>query len=249
MDALDLIRARVEWCEAEQVAILCCPEAILGGLADYDDDPARFAIASDGRQLETVLEPLASDVVTTIVGFTELGPERQLYNSAAVFRRGSVAGVYRKRHPAINLSVYRPGHDTPVFQAGTLTFGIAICNDSNYPEIARSMAARGATVLFVPTNNGLPPTRAGTEIADETRRVDVDCAVAKRMWVVRADVAGRTETLISYGSSAIIDANGVIVQAARELSEDLIVVEINSKPGRPLARSCHRRRASGERRP
>jgi hypothetical protein len=45
MDALDLIRARVRVCEAEGVAILCCPEAILGGLADEIEDPARLAIS------------------------------------------------------------------------------------------------------------------------------------------------------------------------------------------------------------
>jgi hypothetical protein len=43
MDGLGLIRARVQWCEAEGVSILCCPEAILGGLADKAEDPAKFA--------------------------------------------------------------------------------------------------------------------------------------------------------------------------------------------------------------
>ena len=32
--ALDLVRARVRWCESEGISFLCCPEAILGGLAD-----------------------------------------------------------------------------------------------------------------------------------------------------------------------------------------------------------------------
>src|SRR5690348_13921098 len=145
MDALDLIRARVEWCEAEDVAILCCPEGVLGGLADYSEDPARFAIAAD--RLDCVLAPLASDIVTTIVGFTELGDEGQLYNSAAVLVRGSVVGLYRKLHPAINRSVYEAGSETPVFRLGELTFGIVICNDSNFSEPAKRMAAQGATAL------------------------------------------------------------------------------------------------------
>jgi hypothetical protein len=34
MDALELIRDRIKWCETEGVDILCCPEAVLGGLAD-----------------------------------------------------------------------------------------------------------------------------------------------------------------------------------------------------------------------
>lgn len=40
--------------------ILCCPEAVLGGLADYAADPAGIAIGVEGGELDTVLAPLAS---------------------------------------------------------------------------------------------------------------------------------------------------------------------------------------------
>lgn len=228
MDALALIRTRVEWCEAEGIAILCCPEAILGGLADYDEHPARFAIAADEGRLASALAPLASDSVTTIVGFTELADGGRLYNSAAVFQRGSVVGVYRKLYPAINRSVYEAGCTVPVFQIGALTLGIVICNDSNYFEPARLMAARGATALFVPTNNGLPPTRAGADLVAQARNVDIARAVENSVWVIRADVAGRTDELVSYGSSGIVDPDGMVVQSARQLRDDLIVAEIDT---------------------
>lgn len=228
MEALDLIRARISWCEAEGVSLLCCPEAIFGGLADYADDPAQFTIPAD--RLDSVLAPLASDIVTTIVGFTELADGGRLYNSAAVFHGGSVVGIYRKLHPAINRSVYDAGHDTPVFQVGALTFGIVICNDSNFAEPARLMAAQGATALFVPTNNGLPPTRASADLVDEARQVDVARALDNRLWVIRSDVAGRSGTLVSYGSSAIVDPHGIIAQSARPLSDDILVAEIDTAP-------------------
>jgi 5-aminopentanamidase len=222
VDALALIRAQVERCEAEGVDILCCPEGILGGLADYSDDPMRFAIPSSDGRLESTLAVLDSDTVTTILGFTELA-ENRLYNTAAVLHRGSVVGLYRKLHPAINRSVYAAGDRTPVFHVGELTFGIVICNDSNYPELARSMSARGAVALFVPTNNGLPPTRAHAEIVDAARNVDIATAVENSLWVVRADVAGRTDRLVSHGSSGIVDPRGTVVQRARRLSEDFVV--------------------------
>jgi predicted amidohydrolase len=224
IDALGLIRMQVEWCEAEGVTILCCPEAILGGLADYAAHPTELAIAA-GR-LDAALAPLASDTVTTIVGFTELAEGGRLYNSAAVFERGSVAGLYRKLYPAIHRSVYEAGREIPVFRVGELTFGIVICNDSNYSEPARLMAAQGATALFVPTNNGLSPNRAGAELVAEARNVDIARAVENRMWVIRADVAGRTDELVSYGSSGIVDPNGRVVQSARQWSEDLIVADL-----------------------
>ena len=169
LDSLSLIRRRVEQCEGEDVAILCCPEAILGGLADYSDEPTRLAIAT-GR-IDSVLAPLASDTVTTIVGFTELADDGRLYNAAAVYHRGAVAGVYRKHNPAIRQSVYAPGADTPVFRVDGLTFGIIICYDSVFTDPAARIAAAGAAVLFVPTNNGLPYSRAAEDIAAQAPRM------------------------------------------------------------------------------
>jgi predicted amidohydrolase len=226
MDALGLIRARVDWCESAGVSILCCPEAILGGLADDADDPLRFAIPAGHGQLDAALSPLASDRVTSIVGFTEIADDGALYNGAAVLHRGSVAGVYRKLHPAINRSVYRPGRELPVFRVDGLTFGIVICNDSNLAGPARSLADLGATVLFVPTNNGLPPGRAHADVVEDARRADIARAVENQVWIVRADVAGRTARLVSMGSTAIVNPSGSVVQSARRLGEDLIVAEI-----------------------
>jgi predicted amidohydrolase len=230
LDAFGLIRTQVQWCEAKGIAILCCPEAILGGLADYSEQPSQFAISSDAGRLNSALAPLASDTVTTIVGFTEMEDGGRLFNSAAVFQRGSVVGLYRKLYPAINRSVYEAGCKVPVFQVGELTLGIVICNDSNYLEPARLMAAHGATALFVPTNNGLPPTRAHAGLVTQSRNVDVARAVENSIWVIRADVAGRTDELLSYGSSGIVDPDGMIVQSARQLNEDLIVAEIDTVP-------------------
>jgi len=225
MAAVELIRRRVEQCEAAGVEILCCPEAVLGGLADYAARPAEFALDVESGQLRTVLAPLASDTVTTILGFTEISAG-ELYNSAAVFHRGAVAGLYRKLHPAIRKSVYRAGDRTPVFTVGGLTFGIVICYDSNFPEPARLMASQGATALFVPTNNGLPLERA--DVGGDARKADIARARENSVWVIRADVAGRTRDLVSYGSSGIVDPEGTVLQSAQRLTEDLLVAELKT---------------------
>lgn len=223
MEAVELIRERVRCCEAEGVEILCCPEAVLGGLADYAPSPADFALNVESGQLGNVLAPLASDTVTTILGFTEISGG-ELYNSAAIFHRGAVIGVYRKLHPAIRKSVYRAGDRIPVFSVGGLTFGIILCNDSNFPEPARTMASRGAAVLFVPTNNGLPPEKA--DVVAEARQVDVALAVENRVWLIRADVAGHCGHLVSHGSSGIVDPGGTVLRSARRLTEELLVADV-----------------------
>src|SRR5215203_5829123 len=96
MEALDLIRNQIDECESAGVEILCCPEAILGGLADYTSDPFACAIDVERGQLNDVLSPLASDSVTTIVGFTEIDRTGRLFNAAAVFHKCLVVGIYRK---------------------------------------------------------------------------------------------------------------------------------------------------------
>src|SRR3954468_8784681 len=172
-EALGLIREQVEECEAKSVEILCCPEGVLGGLADYASRPTDIAVDVEGGQLHSLLAPLASDRVTTILGFTERGRGGRLYNSAAVFHQGAVVGIYRKLHPAIHRSIYEAGDEMPVFTVGDLTFGIIICLDSNYDEPARTMASQGAAALFVPTNNVLPPTQAGPELVSQARNADI----------------------------------------------------------------------------
>jgi 5-aminopentanamidase len=230
MQTLDLIRQQISLCESENIEILCCPEGVLGGLADYANDPASIAINAEAGQLQTVLEPLASDSVTTILGFTEIDHGGRLYNSAAVFHKGSILGIYRKLYPAINKSVYEAGDKIPVFTIGDLTVGILICLDSNYYEPARIMAAKGATALFIPTNNGLPATKGGPEMVNQARNVDIARAIENSVYVIRADVAGQTESLISYGSSGIVDRNGLVLQSARQLEPDLIVADIKTTP-------------------
>ena len=226
MHALDLIKERVHECEAEDISVLCCPEGILGGLADYGDDPTRFAIRSADDHLAPLLRPLISDTVTSIVGFSELANDGKLYNTAAIFQRGRVVGLYRKIHPAIRQSVYAAGSQTPVFRWGELTFGVVICNDSNYPELPRLMSAQGATVLFIPTNNGLPNKRASSKLNDAARDIDIALAAENHIWVVRADVAGENDELTCYGSSEIVDPNGSVVQQARPLNTEMLVAEL-----------------------
>lgn len=228
MEVLGLIRQQVVYCESKGIEILCCPEGVLGGLADYASSPSDFAIDVESGQLDSLLAPLASDSVATILGFTEIDTRRRFYNSAVVYHKGSVVGIYRKLYPAINQSVYEAGDKMPVFTVGYLTFGIVICLDSNYFEPARIMASKGAAALFVLTNNGLPATKAGPELVAESRNVDRARAIENSVSVIRADVAGKTGNLRSFGSSGIVDRDGMVLQVARQNEADLIVAEIKT---------------------
>lgn len=225
--AIDVVRDAVKACESQGVDILCCPEAIVGGLADYARDSGAHAIKTSA--LTHALAPLASDRVTTIVGFTERTTHEVLYNAAAVLHRGSIAGVYRKHHPAINRSVYAAGTELPVFTIDDLTFGIVICNDSNHPELVAGIAARGACALFVPSNNGMPPEKSYPDLVADTRRVDIALAEHNDLWVIRADVAGCAAGLVCDGTSGIVNPAGQVVASTRHRTAALLLAEITPR--------------------
>jgi predicted amidohydrolase len=224
---LSLIRQQVDRCEALGVEFLCCPEALLGGLADYVDQPDRIAIDTGAGDLARVLAPLASDSLTIVIGFTEQGGDGDLYNAAAVFARGTVLGIYRKIHPALNRSVYRAGAEATVFTVGAVTFGVLICRDSVFSEPAKLMVSRGAQLFLVPTNNGMPSVKGGSEVVVQARTCDIARALESSVPIVRADVAGIAGDLVSYGSLGIDNRDGRMLGTARVLDTDLVVADID----------------------
>ena len=136
------------------------------------------------------------------------------------------AGVFgRLRYDNLTSAVKK----IPTFQVGDLRFGIVICLDSNYFEPARIMAASGATPLFVPTNTGLPHERESrhTSSGQECRYCSGD---RQRCF---CDSRGRCRTqrrTVSYGSSETVDPDGMVLQSAQTLREDLIVAATPMSP-------------------
>ena len=73
-------------------------------------------------------------------------------NAALVFdRSGGLAGIYDKTHCQGTDSKYLAGRGLPVFQSDFGTFGVLICADRRWPETVRTLALRGARVIFNPT--------------------------------------------------------------------------------------------------
>jgi hypothetical protein len=61
--------------------------------------------------------------------------------------------------------------------------------------------------------------------------------------VVRADVVGRTANLASYGTSGIVDPDGVVLAAALPGMTGLIVADIETAPGGQQGAPPNRRHA------
>lgn len=111
----------------------------------YAIDPASSAYVND------VAAWAADQRAWFIFGCTRRVPEGA-YNTALILdRQGKLAGLYDKVHCQTHDQKYLPGHSLPVFQSDFGPFGVMICADRRWPETVRTLALKGARVIFNPT--------------------------------------------------------------------------------------------------
>jgi len=83
----------------------------------------------------------------------------EVFNSALIYdREGRLAGIYDKVQLQTHDLKYSPGRSLPVFASDFGPFGVLICADRRWPETVRTLALRGARIIFNPTygmNNDL----------------------------------------------------------------------------------------------
>jgi 5-aminopentanamidase len=219
LDFLD--RAR-----AEGVDLVCCPEALIGELANESDgdSPSTAALSVADGELDEAIAPLLGWGMTIVVGFTEKAVDGRLHNSAVVISDTAISGVYRKCYPGRSTVI--AGTELPIFHHHGVRFGVLICNDAHYIEPARILAARGAQLLVVAVHGGHRPAKEKAWRARGTN-VLIARAVENGIPLVAADVAGWQGERVSHGTTAIIDAQGTIVAAARPLQEDFIIADVS----------------------
>jgi 5-aminopentanamidase len=228
LDAVGLIKERLVECEAEGVEVLCCPEAMIGGLAHESNgqSPDEVALEVESGELLDVIGPLLTTRVTVIVGFTERDRSGRMFSSAAVIADGQLSLVYRKVFPGYR-TVVQPGTRLPVFSHGSSKFGILICNDIWYVEPARVLSAAGAAVLFVPSHSGhLRNEAAAASLRARGENLPVARAVENTTTVVVSDVVGQQEGHFALGSTRIVDPDGNVLARADPKKESLLIVEV-----------------------
>lgn len=168
------------------------------------------------------------------------------HNTAIVFDSdGSICGKYRKMHIPDDPGFYEKFYFTP----GDLGFypietsigklGVLVCWDQWYPEAARIMAMRGATMLIYPTAIGWNP-----DDTDDEKRRQLDAwttiqrshAVANGIPVVSVnrcgfeeDPSGQTSGIDFWGSSFVVGPQGEFLFRASDNTPGEEVVTLDMK--------------------
>jgi len=151
-ESVALTRAAIEQAAVENAAIICFPECYVPGYRS----PGKRMPPPDAAFLErawgAVAEAAAAANVAVVLGTERIVDGKPRITALVIDRDGTIAGFQDKvQLDPSEESTYAPGSERRCFQAGPLTFGVAICHEGwRYPETVRWAARGGAHVVFHP---------------------------------------------------------------------------------------------------
>lgn len=204
---LDLIvQARREGAD-----LIVLPEGVLARDMNNPEIMPKTAQPLDGPFMTGLIE--AADGIAVMGCVNVPDGEGRFFNSLFVLRHRRLETVYRKLHLYDAFNVREsdrtaPGADLPpVLEIGGLKVGVMTCYDLRFPEMARSLAVRGAEVIVVPAAWFRGPNKERHwEVLNTARALENTC------YVVAVGECGAS----NVGQSIVVDPMGVIVTGLGE---------------------------------
>jgi len=155
----------------------------------------------------------------------ERGSERSIvYNSAPLIGRdGEIVGVYRKTHPFPSERAWTtPGDKAEVFKTDIANIGIIICYDGDFPDLATTLALKGAEIIVRPA--------ALLRSYDHWWAINFARAYDNHVYVVAVNSVGPDAAGNYYfGHSMIIMPNGWRIAQGR-CAEEIVYARLDPDP-------------------
>ena len=175
------------------------------------------------------LQEMAKEFGLTIVAGVSERDGGAVYNSQVfIDPRGQLVASYRKTHlfvlpPNDESSCYTPGDKFVSVPAAGFNFGLSICYDLRFPEVARALALQhDANVLLVSSAWPLPRVA-------HLRALAIARAIENQSYLVLANRTGVDAGVTCCGTSAIIDPSGMVLASASGDREELLVADISAE--------------------
>jgi len=163
--------------------------------------PEVFALRGGHREYRRAAEPVGGPLTQWLAGVArrrrawvlggsiiERAPGGPYNTAVLVDRAGRVAATYRKIHlfearlesgqVIRERQTYRAGSEPVMATINGWRCGLAVCYDLRFPELFRHYSARGAHVLFVPSNFTQRTGKDHWETLVRARAIENQCFVA-----------------------------------------------------------------------
>ena len=190
--------------------IVVLPELATSGYMFADGDEARAASLSPTDPRFAKWSGAVGDSLA-VFGFSELGRDGNLYNSAAVIDSGGVVAIYRKTHLwDRERLIFTPGSQRPpVLSTRHGVIAVMVCYDLEFGELTRQVTVGGAELIAAPVNWPLFPRPQGERPGEVITAMST--ARLNRVAVAACDRAGVERGQEWTGGTAIVDQNGWVV--------------------------------------
>lgn len=224
-----LVADRIGAAAGAGAELVVFPEATMCTFGDAAVDLAGVAEPLDGPFVGALLAAAARHGVTVVAGMFEAGPTpTRPFNTVVVAGpAGELLGSYRKLHlfdalgakESARLDAGDPGSGIVVFDAGEMVAGVMTCYDLRFPEMARALVDRGATLLVLPAHWYAGPGKA--EVWETLVRAR---AIESTAYVV---AAGKPEPE-GVGRSMVVDPLGVVLAALGADDDGVALAEVTA---------------------
>jgi len=213
--------------KAEGAAIVCFPELNITG---YITSPDVFEYAEPvpGPSAQRIVDLAEKKQITILAGIAEKDTRGRVFATHLVAEPGKKILKYRKLHIAPpEAGVYTPGQSIPLFEAGGIKFGIQLCYDSHFPELATQMALKGADLIFIPhaSPRGTPEEKFTSWMRHLPAR-----AFDNSVFVVACNQACENHKQMQFpGITVIIGPSGEIIKKDLSGREGLLTAELKAE--------------------
>jgi predicted amidohydrolase len=204
--------------------LLVLPELFSTGYLFLNEEELRRSAEPipDGLTVSKFLELAKKQNTNLVFGIAERADD-QFFNSSVLVTARGECFVYRKLHLFDREKhLFSPGDkELEVFDIGEAKIGMMICFDWIFPEVARSLALKGADIICHPSNLILPHCQDAM----------VTRCLENRVFAITSNRTGtekrRKEEITFTGRSQIVDPQGRVLAQANAEEENLCIIEID----------------------
>lgn len=180
------------------------------------------------RALAKISEQATKLAIGLIIGGASfLGSK--LFNTAYVILPEGTTYLYYKNYLTdLEKKYFTPGTQPLHFTFKERHFGVIICRDQNYPELARNSCPEQTSALCILSAHYYNPQEARWKLA-KNQALPIARAVENHCYVLLANTVGSHLGFVSLGNSLIADPEGALVVLGDEASELILSCDLAQK--------------------
>lgn len=210
--------------------IVCFPECFVPGYRGVGKAVPPPDAGFLERAWSGIAEAAAKGNITVVLGTERFVEGAWMLTALVIDADGSIAGFQDKvQLDPSEERIYTPGSGRRIFQAGPLTFGIAICHEGfRYPETVRWAARRGAHLVFHPHfHEAEPGSYRPTIFADPANTFHEKAALCRAAENTCYYATVNCASIGSPTTSAIIRPDGTLLCYQPYGEEGLLIADID----------------------